>query len=105
MVLLKMLPVRPHSAAYPSLCAVTSLNIPHTFAYFDELEIFDGMGKFHDDMVDATSDAFYLLNRSQALPQFTLPDLQQSTSYSNLGFSQPDLPIGDAPRIIQGEFQ
>jgi len=74
---------------------------------FEELENFNG-AKNHgkDDICDTLSDAIYVLNQGGAeLPQFTLPDLQQSTSYSNLGFSQPDLPIGDAPRIIQGEFQ
>ena len=50
--------------------------------YFDQLELFDGMGKLHDDMVDATSDAFFLLNRDQVLPEFSLPDLSSSPSFS-----------------------
>ena len=73
--------------------------------FHNELEVFDGSNKFKDDQADACSDAFFMLNKEQDLPQFTLPDLQQSTGYSNLGFSQPSLPIGEAPRIIQGEFQ
>lgn len=72
-----------------------------------ELENFNGdKNNGHDDLADCVSDCILTLNQNVLeLPQFTLPDLQQSTSYSNLGFSQPDLPIGDAPRIIQGEFQ
>jgi len=73
--------------------------------FFNELESFQGDGKTHDDALDAAVSAFWYLNKSNELPQFTLPDLHQSNNYSNLGFSQPDLPIGDAPRIIQGEFQ
>lgn len=51
-------------------------------AYFDQLEIFDGMGKNHDDMVDATSDAFYLLNRELQIPSFSMPDLSMTPTYS-----------------------
>lgn len=50
--------------------------------YFDQLETFDGNGKLHDDMVDATSDAFYLLNREISLPTFSLPDLSQPSLYT-----------------------
>jgi predicted phage terminase large subunit-like protein len=58
-------------------------------SYFDQLEIFDGNGKYHDDMVDATSDAFFLLNQSRALPSFQLPDLTQSTQF---GFQSSQIP-------------
>ena len=51
-------------------------------AYFDQLEIFDGTGKHHDDLVDATADSFYLLNKQQTLPDFTLPTLQSSNPFS-----------------------
>jgi len=104
-------PVKSKLVRFQPFAAVTEARFVNVVegawnkAYFDELEIFDGLGKFHDDMVDATSDAFYLLNRTQSLPSFTLPDLHQSNSYSNMGFSQPVLPIGDAPMFIQGEFQ
>jgi predicted phage terminase large subunit-like protein len=44
-------------------------------AYFDQLEIFDGLGKFHDDMVDATSDAFLTLNTGIELPTLVVPNI------------------------------
>jgi predicted phage terminase large subunit-like protein len=69
--------------------------------YFDQLEIFDGSGKYHDDMVDATSDAFFLLNQNRTLPSFTLPDLSQS---SNFGFQPSALPLGLTQPLRQGEF-
>jgi len=72
--------------------------------FFNELESFQGDGKTHDDALDAAVSAFWYLNKTNELPSFTLPDLHQSNSYSNLGFSQPVLPIGDAPMFIQGEF-
>ena len=64
-------------------------------AYFDQLEIFDGTGKYHDDMVDATSDAFLLLNKEMQLPTFTLPDfssqsaIQTSSAIPTSGLSLP----------------
>ena len=51
-------------------------------AYFDQLEIFDGTGKYHDDMVDATSDAFLLLNKEMHLPTFSLPDFSSPSNSS-----------------------
>ena len=46
--------------------------------YFQELEIFDGGRKHHDDQVDATSDAFKHLARSaQVLGNFSLPDMKR----------------------------
>lgn len=50
-------------------------------AYFDELETFDGTKKFHDDQADATSDGFYLLNRTVDIPNFSLPDMTGSNPY------------------------
>lgn len=44
-------------------------------AYFDQLEIFDGLGKHHDDMVDATSDAFLTLNQGIELPIMSIPNI------------------------------
>ena len=56
-------------------------------AYFDQLEIFDGTGKYHDDMVDATSDAFLTLNTGVEIPVMSLPNLtstgQSSSSFTN----------------------
>jgi predicted phage terminase large subunit-like protein len=41
--------------------------------FFYELEAFDGTRKsIHDDIVDATSDAFNKLAQNKELPQFTL---------------------------------
>lgn len=57
--------------------------------YFDQLEIFDGAGRYHDDMVDATSDAFFMLNKEVALPQFTLPDFSVKSQF---GYQQVSLP-------------
>lgn len=51
--------------------------------FFDELEIFDGLGKQKDDQVDCVSDCFSLLNRDLVLPTFSLPDfVVQSTIHS-----------------------
>lgn len=38
--------------------------------YYNELEKFDGGRKGHDDLVDATSDAFMRLAKSQSIPSF-----------------------------------
>lgn len=46
--------------------------------YFDQLEIFDGTGKYHDDMVDATADAFLVLNKGIEIPLMTLPNLSMA---------------------------
>lgn len=55
--------------------------------FFDELEVFDGSKTRKDDIVDATSDAFFQLNRSINLPDFTLPDMKSSSTY-NFSYSQ-----------------
>jgi predicted phage terminase large subunit-like protein len=57
--------------------------------YHRELETFDGSNKFKDDQADASSDCFVLLNRQQALPSFSLPDMTQST---NFGFQSSEIP-------------
>ena len=49
--------------------------------YFDELEIFDGNGKHHDDMADATSDCFTLLNKQLVLPTFSLEDFSREPPF------------------------
>lgn len=43
--------------------------------FYDELEIFDGGKKNHDDMVDACSDCMLLLNREMQLPIFSMQAL------------------------------
>lgn len=52
--------------------------------FFDELEIFDGNGKFHDDQVDCVSDAFTLLNKQLVLPTFSMPDLVSNSTFSGI---------------------
>ncbi len=54
---------------------VECVKAPWNEYYFEELESFSGDGKTHDDMVDATADAFWALKSSTQLPSFTLPDL------------------------------
>lgn len=49
--------------------------------FFLELEQMDFTNKYHDDMADACSDAFYTLNRSQEIPAFSLPDLSTAASF------------------------
>lgn len=51
--------------------------------FFDELEVFDGSGKYHDDTVDACSDAFITLNKVVEIPNFTLPDMTQANKFAN----------------------
>lgn len=100
-------PVKSKLTRFQPFAAVTEARFvqvteaPWNKEYFDQLEIFDGNGKHHDDLVDATSDAFYLLNREVNLPNFALPDLSHSSSF---GFSQPTLPVGDAQIPTKGEF-
>lgn len=57
--------------------------------FFDELEIFDGSGKHHDDQVDCVSDCFSLLNKDFVMPTFSLPDLFQAPSFEMSGISLP----------------
>lgn len=52
--------------------------------FFDELEIFDGLGKHHDDQVDCVSDCFTLLNKDLILPTFSMPDLISNNAYSGI---------------------
>ena len=52
--------------------------------FFDELELFDGSGKYKDDQVDSVSDCFWLLNRQIQLPTFTLPDFTTSNPLGDL---------------------
>ena len=62
--------------------------------YFDQLEIFDGVTRNHDDMVDATSDAFLELNTGVDLPtSLLLPDFSAKPHIAMTqpfqGYSQP----------------
>lgn len=52
--------------------------------FFDELEIFDGNGKYHDDQVDGVSDAFSELNKELVLPSFSLPNMESQNAFSSI---------------------
>ena len=100
-------PVKSKLVRFQPFAAVTEarfvqvVNADWNKAYFDQLELFDGNGKHHDDLCDATSDAFFLLNQGLTLPSFTLPNLTSAPTYS---FTQPILPISQTPVITNGEF-
>ena len=51
--------------------------------FFEELENFDGSPKKKDDIVDACSDCFYLLNQGITIPDFTLPDFSGDNPFSS----------------------
>lgn len=55
--------------------------------FFDELEIFDGDKKKKDDIVDACSDGFSLLNKEIVIPSMSLPDYSGSSSPFNFAGS------------------
>jgi predicted phage terminase large subunit-like protein len=50
--------------------------------YINELEQTEFNNKTFDDRADATSDAFYQLNKTLQLPSFSLPELTQVSNYS-----------------------
>lgn len=50
--------------------------------YINELEQTEFTSKTFDDRADATSDAFFHLNKTLILPSFSLPDLSQTPAYS-----------------------
>jgi predicted phage terminase large subunit-like protein len=50
--------------------------------YINELEQTEFNSKTYDDRADATSDAFYHLNKTIALPSFSLPNLYRSSNTS-----------------------
>lgn len=50
--------------------------------FYKELESFDGGRKGHDDCVDSTADAFYMLAQSHVLPSFSLPDMKQDNPFN-----------------------
>ena len=91
-------PVKSKLVRFQPFAAVTEarfvqvVNADWNKVYFDQLEIFDGNGKHHDDLVDATSDAFYLLNREITLPEFSLSSIDTSSSstpiFQGYNFSQ-----------------
>lgn len=67
-----------------------------------ELENFEENNKNQkDDMVDAVSDAIFILNKQHVLPSFSLPELPQSTSF---GFQPSTLPTNLSTPLQKGEF-
>ena len=71
--------------------------------YFEELEIFNGDNRTKDDQVDATSDAFLILNQGIELPIMSIPNISvagqplpsfhQSYGKNNSSFSLPTFNI------------
>jgi predicted phage terminase large subunit-like protein len=62
-----------------------------TDSYIDELEQTEFTNKTHDDRADATSDAFYILNKVVSLPDFNLSSIDTSSSaplFQGYNFSQ-----------------
>lgn len=49
--------------------------------FYEELEIFDGDAKRKDDQVDCCSDAVLVLNTQLALPNFSLPTFEKTSSF------------------------
>lgn len=59
---------------------------------FEELEIFDGNKRNKDDIVDACSDAFFVLSQENRVPDFTLPTDLSVSSMPQFGFQSTSLP-------------
>lgn len=55
---------------------------PWNKVYISELESFDGGRKGHDDMVDATSDAFNYISKQLALPSISLTSFTQANPFN-----------------------
>lgn len=59
-------------------------------AFYDELEIFDGNKHKKDDIVDACSDAFLILNKEMVLPSLVLSDIS-STPLQGFNFEKKNM--------------
>lgn len=59
--------------------------------YINELEQTEFTNKTFDDRADATSDAFYVLNNIQVLPDFSLPSTQGVSSQIFTGYNSSSL--------------
>lgn len=67
-----------------------------------ELENFEENNRNQkDDIVDAVSDAVFILNKQTPLPSFSLPDLTTTASF---GFQPSQLPTDLSTPLRQGEF-
>lgn len=60
---------------------------------YEELEVFDGNGKNHDDICDTLSDAMIVLNRELTLPVFSLPDLSTQTKFDSSINTDQKIPV------------
>lgn len=67
---------------------VKIVNSSWTEDYINELEQTEFNNKTHDDQCDATSDAFYVLNKYQALPDLLPSSFEPSFSSPTAGHSQ-----------------
>lgn len=81
-------PPNPHSgkvqrfSPFASVAAVGSIKLvrgEYLRDYLDELCIFNGDRKNHDDQVDATSSAFNMLSRKVQIPAFSIPDFSSGS--------------------------
>lgn len=63
---------------------VKVMNASFTENYLNELEQTEFSNKTFDDQADATSDAFYLLNKAIDLPSMSLTDYSTSSPFSGL---------------------
>ena len=102
----KLIRFRP----FASVCEggfVSIVSAPWNEWYWDELEMFRGDGKTHDDALDATVSAFWALNQGTEIPSMILPNLSvpqgssginpfgnfNHNSYANTEFTLPTFNI------------
>ncbi len=71
---------------FASVCEggfVSVVAAPWNEWYWDELEMFRGDGKTHDDALDASVSAFWALNKSIELPVLSMPDMSVQNTTIN----------------------
>lgn len=61
--------------------------------YINELEQTEFSNKTFDDQADATSDAFYILNKVSVIPDFTLGNIGVATNPVSVNFNSSSLPL------------
>lgn len=92
--------VRPQKSKFMRFAPVSTIaqagfmeivNGPWYQDFATELENFDPLNtKIHDDIVDATSDAIFILNNSQPLPNVLIPSMEPMAQLqSPLGVTMP----------------
>ena len=88
-------------APFSSVTEAGFVNVVHADwnkDYYEELENFDGSNKKKDDQVDATADAFYLLNQEARVPEFELPVIS-SSSESTFGLQDTSFSTGLSAKL------